>query len=366
MSLKSLIIKNFKSILDIHITDIPNFSVFAGANGSGKSNLFEALEFIKDVVKYGAKDAIRKHGGYDSIRSYKLKSPKAKVFGVFLTIDINENHYKYMLVIRDLDSEPTIYEQIRKNGKVIAKRLHKNSLFVFGKKQDINYSSNESILKLIAIEGKELFDYLSSIVRYQIDPIKAKEADDFDADEALNSDASNISTVLNTLEKDNNIRDEIMETMAMIVPNLDKIVVEKERLNNKSLLMFKEKNSHKRFPARLISDGTIYALAMLAIIYSNKKGLVLIEEPERGLNPQAIMELIEIFRDKSSELNIFINTHSESIVRVLEPRELFLVDKKEGKTEIKNIQKSFPNYDYSKIGIDKMWMSNMFDGGLPW
>jgi len=43
-----------------------------------------------------------------------------------------------------------------------------------------------------------------------------------------------------------------------------------------------------------------------------------------------------------------------------------LVDKKEGKTEIKNIQKSFPNYDYSKIGIDKMWMSNMFDGGLPW
>jgi len=51
------------------------FSVFAGANGSGKSNLFEALEFIKDVLKYGAKDAIRKHGGYDSIRSYKLKMP---------------------------------------------------------------------------------------------------------------------------------------------------------------------------------------------------------------------------------------------------------------------------------------------------
>jgi len=365
MNLKSLRIKNFKSIVDVQIEDIANFSVFAGANGSGKSNIFEALEFIKDVIKYGAKDAIRKHGGYDSIHSYKLKAPKTKVFGAYLIININKNYYKYKLIIKDLDRNPFIYESITKNSKEIAKRTNR-SLFIFGEKQELNYSSNESILKLIAIEGKELFDYLTSIVRYQIDPIKAKEADDFDANDILNSDASNISTVLNTLEKENDTRDEIMETMAMIVPNLDKIVVEKERLNNKSLLMFKEKNSRKKFPARLISDGTIYALAMLAIIYSNKKGLVLIEEPERGLNPQAIIELIEIFRDKSRDLNIFINTHSESIVRVLEPKELFLVDKKEGKTEIKNIQKTFPNYDYSTISIDKMWMSNMFDGGLPW
>jgi len=366
MNLKSLRIINFKSIVDIHINNMPNFSVFAGANGSGKSNLFEALEFVKDVVKYGGKDAIRKHGGYDSIRSYKLKSPKAQKFGAYLVIEINENIYHYMLVIKNLNTEPSIYESIKKNDKEIATKTLQNNLFIFGEKQEINYSSNESILKLVSIEGKELFDYLASIVRYQIDPIKAKEADEFDANDVLNSDASNISTVLNILEKDEIIKDEIMETMQMIVPNLDKIVVEKERLNNKSLLMFKEQNSRKKFPARLISDGTIYALAMLAIMYSNKKGLVLIEEPERGLNPQAIMEIIEIFRDKSSDLNIFINTHSESIVRVLEPKELFLIDKKEGKTEIRNIQKAFPNYDYSKIGLDRMWLGNMFDGGLPW
>ena len=57
-----------------------------------------------------------------------------------------------------------------------------------------------------------------------------------------------------------------------------------------------------------------------------KNGIILIEEPERGLNPKAIAELIEFFRERSELFNIFVNTHSESIVRVTQPKELFLVD----------------------------------------
>ena len=50
MSLTSLQIKNFKSIVDVSFDLESPFAVFAGANGSGKSNLFEALEFVREKI----------------------------------------------------------------------------------------------------------------------------------------------------------------------------------------------------------------------------------------------------------------------------------------------------------------------------
>ena len=366
MGIKSIEIKNFKSIVNIKIDNISNFSVFTGANGCGKSNFFEALEFIRDVVRNGATEAIKKHNGYENIHSHKLRDVNAKKFFAKFDIEIENKTFNYELEIRDLNKKPILIETVIKNSIEIAKKTSHQNLFINGNKVEIEYSSNETILKLVSKEAKELLDFLSSIERYQIDPNKAREADEYFASEILDTNASNLTTVLSKLEKDSLNSEQIIETMSMIVPGLEKIKIEKERLSNKTIVTFKEEAISKKFPAGLVSDGTIYALAMLVIIYSNKNGIILIEEPERGLNPKAIAELIEFFRERSELFNIFVNTHSESIVRVTQPKELFLVDKKDGKTKIKNVQKSFPNYDYTKIDIDKMWMSNMFNGGLPW
>ena len=366
-SLNSLHIKNFKSLTNIKIDNIPNFSVFAGSNGSGKSNLFEALEFIRDVIRYGANEAIKKHNGYSKISSYKLKGKNKKTFFVKMEVSIGSNLYEYEMKIENLDKEPIVYESVKKDGYEVAKKIKdKDKILIHQKERFISFSKDETILKLISDEAKGLLEFLSSIERYQIDPIKAKEADDYSkTDTVLDTSASNLSTVLKSLEKDKFIFQDILESMQIIVPEFQKFSTQTDKYTNKSILVFKE-GGRNRFPAGLISDGTIYALAMLTIIYSNTKGIVLIEEPERGLNPKAISELIELFREKSENINIFINTHNETIIRETQPHELFLVAKKEGKTEIKNVKESFPNYDYSKMEIDKMWLSNMFDGGLPW
>jgi len=368
-SLNSLHIKNFKSLTNIKIDNIPNFSVFAGSNGSGKSNLFEALEFIRDVIRYGANEAIKRHNGYANIASYKLKGKNRKTFLAQMEVSIGSNLYDYEIRIENLDKEPILYESIKKDGYELAKKSkgkEENKITIHKHERFISFSKDESILKLISDEAKGLLEFLSSIERYQIDPIKAKEADDYSTtNTVLDTSASNLSTVLKSFEKDKFIFQDIMESMQVIVPEFEKFSTQTDKYTNKSILLFKEGGRNK-FPAGLISDGTIYALAMLTIIYSNTKGIVLIEEPERGLNPKAISELMELFREKSESINIFINTHNETIVRESNPEELFLVAKKDGKTEIKNVKESFPNYDYSKMEIDKMWLCNMFDGGLPW
>ena len=64
--ISELQIKNFRSIINDRITLKP-ITVIIGANGSGKSNLVKALEFISDIPRNGLILAISRQGGRDSI-----------------------------------------------------------------------------------------------------------------------------------------------------------------------------------------------------------------------------------------------------------------------------------------------------------
>lgn len=65
-------IHNFRSIISDRIT-LENITVLIGANGSGKSNLVKALEFLSDVPEYGLDLAITRQGGRDAIAPKSLR-----------------------------------------------------------------------------------------------------------------------------------------------------------------------------------------------------------------------------------------------------------------------------------------------------
>jgi predicted ATPase len=98
---------------------------------------------------------------------------------------------------------------------------------------------------------------------------------------------------------------------------------------------------------------------------AGKPGITIIEEPERGVHPKAIGELVDLMRENASvEHPVFITTHSESVVRNLDLEELWLVNKEDGKTKVKCASESAVNK--KEIPLDTAWLTNLFDGGLPW
>ncbi|KPA97975.1 putative ATPase [Pseudomonas asplenii] len=116
-----------------------------------------------------------------------------------------------------------------------------------------------------------------------------------------------------------------------------------------------------------MSDGTIYVLCILTAVLSrtSKTGITIIEEPERGIRPKAIGELVQLMRDSASVKHpIFLTTHSESIVRSLETTELYFVSKQDGKT--RSQAASNAGVKKAQIPLDTAWLTNLFDGGLPW
>ena len=105
---------------------------------------------------------------------------------------------------------------------------------------------------------------------------------------------------------------------------------------------------------------------MVAVLSRAKGyGITLIEEPERGIHPKAIAELVQLMRDNAKpEHPVFVTTHSEPLVRASTKEELWLIDKTEGKTIAKNAAQN--SAGLGNLNLDTAWLMNMFGAGLPW
>jgi predicted ATPase len=372
--IQSLKISHFKSIDRLELRDINDFSVFAGANGSGKSNFFDALNFVSHFMRHGITDALRWQGGFDNIHSLQQDGDARRFeFEIECTLpsgvqdNLIESQYKYQLIINSLESEPEINEQLFINQE--AAIIRNESLSIELPKELNPFRGMVEYSGLSAIPKLPLSALLRNIRIYRIDnPFSSPEQAQSNQDASmLKSNGHNLASVLRRLEQDDHLRETILEWMETVVPNLQQIKTERPKLAINTTISFKEQGTE--FPAYLMSDGTIYALSLLvAVLDTPKYGLTLIEEPERGLHPQAIFELIDLIREKTSYSNpIWMTTHSESVVRQLKLNELWLVDKKNGKTQMKSAASGrLQQLDIAPLGIDEAWLSNLLGGGLPW
>ena len=373
-TIRRLKIENFKSIESLEVEGLAPFSVFAGANGSGKSNFFDALNFVGRFVNGGIEIALREYGGFENIRSAKRYAPNSKKFSFEIECDFLQEQeeepspFHYSLSIHDLDREPKIEEHLRVNGEPRITRKRGEKSIALGEKGKLE--GLPDIYSALSLFWEDpLTKLLKNLHVYRIDPMGAKEPDKSDLDPTqLDHKGHNLASVLRRLELDSAICEDIIDWMEMLVPGIEKIQTEQQRLDSSTALLFKEKGTRRQFPAHLVSDGTMYALCLLVAVLDSSQGFALIEEPERGLHPKAIYELIDFMRQQASSENpIWLTSHSESVVRALNLDELVLVDKVEGCTRMKLADSgNISQEDLAPLGLDEVWLSNLLDGGLPW
>ncbi|MEN8218952.1 MAG: AAA family ATPase [Pseudomonadota bacterium] len=335
MTISYLKIANYRSIDVLQLHDIKPFSVFAGPNGSGKSNFFEALDFINLVIRFGADEALKKQGGFENIRCWKRHELDARVFEFEISIDgLNS----YQLKIHQLDKSPMLEErlqQINDDGSMWTIHREAGKALKQGDKT-IDLPFNLSMLLFFGTSS--ISQFLKNIRRYQFDSLEARIAVKNQDISELNHNGRNLAGVLRRLEKDEEIYDIISEWMDLLVPGLEKVYTDLDRLDGNTQLAFKEEYIDKPFPAYLIYDGTIKLLNVLVAMFDRSApfGMLLIEEPESGLHPKAVIELVEDFREEATlERPIWVTTHHDSLIRCLKNNELWLVDKKQGATQMK-------------------------------
>ncbi len=381
--IKRLKISNFKSIDTLELHDVGPFSVFAGANGTGKSNFFDALAFFQKVVVSGAVEAIRSSGGSEFVRNVTTsRSSDEAIFGLelegaFLDNSEEQDHgyvpTSYSMKIHGGESGPQLEEYLEQSGiKVLNRPRGKSGLeFTTNTGYPVSPKTRDDYSNLPMFNGIAIGELARHIRIYRIDPGAATGAFDPDGDDTfLDVSGRNLAAVLSRMGKDPNVREDIREWMEFLVPTVESVNIERRHLDKRSEIMFKEKHAERAFPAGFVSQGTMFALALLVAILDKPAplSLTLIEEPERGLHPKAIGELIELMRETATpEHAIWITTHSEAVVRHTKLDELWLADRKDGCTTMKHASDgNLTDDDIRPFGMDEAWLSNLLGAGLPW
>jgi predicted ATPase len=95
-------------------------------------------------------------------------------------------------------------------------------------------------------------------------------------------------------------------------------------------LIWRDKNFSKPLYTNQLSEGMLRFLWLVTLLQSpGLTALTLIDEPEVSLHPELLSLLADLFREASNRTQLVIATHSDRLVRFLNPSEVVVIDSTE-------------------------------------
>lgn len=364
MQIESIRIKNFKSLQDVHIEHLPNFSVFVGRNGTGKTTLFRVFGFLKNCLQNNVRVALNVEGGRNGFREVVTRGHEQEPIEIEL---------KFRLAIAGVERLVTYHLSIgnERNQAVILREILKYKrgahgspyhFLDFSRGEGYAITNEEDFDKrdealnresqkldapdILAIKGLGQFERFKAanafrqlienwhISDFHISAAKGTK-DDEDA-RHLSSSGDNLPAVARYLhESFPELFAEIKTKMRERVPgvsNIESTVTEDGRL----LLRYQDGAFKDPFIDRNVSDGTIKMFAYLVLLHDPKPFPVLcVEEPENQLYPELLEELAEEFAAYAAKGGqVFISSHSPDFINAIGIENLYWMEKKEGVTQV--------------------------------
>ena len=140
---------------------------------------------------------------------------------------------------------------------------------------------------------------------------------------------------LNTLKANNPLQFKAIEkALHQIIPSVTGIEVDVNSLGEVELRI---QEWNRIVPARVVSEGTLRVLGLLAIGSSNHPpGLIGFEEPENGVHPRRLRLIAERLRSQADTggNQMIVTTHSPLLMDLIPDESLFVCRKEDGRTNI--------------------------------
>ena len=166
-------------------------------------------------------------------------------------------------------------------------------------------------------------------------PLRRPQPADLPEDRLL-PDAKNLALVLNQIQhRDGRRFDDLLKRF---FPRFERMTT----LVSGGTVQFylHETGFSSPVPPTRLSDGTIRFVALLATLLSpSPPPLVCIEEPELGLHPDAVALLAELLAEASERMQIVVTTHSDALVSALtgQPDAVVACERPGAGTELRRI-----------------------------
>jgi predicted ATPase len=135
------------------------------------------------------------------------------------------------------------------------------------------------------------------------------------------------------------IRDELCE----LFPSVKYLQLRTVSQTAKALQL--ELKDGTRVPANLISEGILYFLAFAAIERIDRPAVLLVEEPENGLHPSRIADVMKVLRRISEKTQVVIATHSPLVINEMKGHEVIVLTRDADRGTQARLLKDTYNYE---------------------
>lgn len=359
--------KNFKGFEQAQLELMRPFSLLIGRNGSGKSNVIEGVELLSHIahgrplfeivdVGRGSAGGFEVRGGLDGcIRTGAWEKKFELGFSAFIRFDGKDVPFQYWVALGNRGAtqkvfseslvvgDRTLFSASLGNGGDILDVVYDN--FARGRtKPTTHLAADRSVLARygsfapISEPKKSRAHDAYGVVQGVENHLKAAFV--FDphprlmrgyarmGQESLVKDGSNLSSVLHTLslgaapeqEKLSAILKRISQFPEEPFSSFEFITTQ---LNDVILAL--QTGDGTRVDARLLSDGTLRALAILTALETvPEQSRIVIEELDNGIHPSRVSSLIEALWESAHrrKLNVLATTHNPATLDCLDEKQL--------------------------------------------
>ena len=389
--LKAIKLNNLLSFgAETEIVFNEGLNVLIGANGSGKSNLIEAISLLQAMPRDLTK-AVRDGGGIQEWLWKGEENPIAKIEAIMQnpngqqplrhTLKFRATNYRIEIISESIEEkicdglfgkvlncyylyngqQATVNQGIESRRKLHWENIETNQSILAQRQDPDSYPEMfylGNIYQKIRLYREWQFGRYTPVRNAQ----KADLPNDF-----LEENISNLALILNSLRQTRDAKKKLLEALKLFYEDIEDFDI---RLLPSGYveIFFQESNFNAPIPATRLSDGTLRYLSLLAILlHPNPPPLICIEEPELGLHPDVLPTLIDLLKEAAQKTQVIITTHSADLVDALSdtPEAVLVFDKQQGSTTVTRLNKEDLTDWLKDYSLGQLWRSGEL-GGNRW
>lgn len=358
-------VKGFKSIASIEKLTLSSINLIIGPNGSGKSNFINVFSFLHEIREGRLSDYVRKVGGAEQLLHFGSK----KTEEIQLLISFSQEVNQYELILK-----PTVEDGLYPASETAYfwdkryPRPYERSLSAIdgGKEAGI---SDSGVTRTADWVRHRLGRWRLYHVHDTSGASPMRKTAKLNDNEFLRPDGSNLAAFLYLLlKKHPNSYRLVRRTIQRVTPFFDDFQLRPDPLNEETIrLAWRHKNSDQYFGASSLSDGTLRFIALATLFLQPKAyrpSVILVDEPELGLHPQAITLLASLVKQASQETQVILSTQSSLLLDHFQPEDVLVASRAGDSTQFTRLDPQKLSAWLEEYSLGQLWEKNEL-GGRP-
>ena len=368
-TLNKLTIKGFKSIQDLSDFKLGNLNIVIGANGAGKSNLVQVFRMLMEMSKKNLSKFILERGGADNFLFNGAKiTDSIQIEFEFESLSSNSqgtNSYRFELT--PTADEKFLVSEERKyfttNWRSYGSPAEESRIY-----DERNEKSWDGQWNGV---GHFVYQAISNWMVYHFHDTSAsapmRRSEIIEDCEKLRGDAANIAPFLLHLKEENNqYYHDILNAVRLVTPFFDDFRLDVQKLGEakKVRLSWTQKGSDFPMQPYHLSDGSIRFICLAtALLQPEPPSTIIIDEPELGLHPAAIVILAELIQVASQRTQVIIATQSPALIDQFGIDDIVIVNRKDEASTFNRLQEEDFTEWLNDYSVGELWTKNVIIGG---